>query len=59
MVAPASRRHLGLDNSFRVNKAVCRLEAGATFFLTSTARTEFHRGNGVLRASPCTPCLRG
>jgi len=33
MVAPASRRHLGLDNSFRVNKAVCRLEAGATFFL--------------------------
>ena len=29
-VAPASRRHVGLDNSFRVNRTFCRLEAGAT-----------------------------
>ena len=31
-VAPASRRHVGLDNSFRVNRTFCRLEAGAYIF---------------------------
>src|SRR5439155_12013965 len=43
IVAPASRRHLSLDNSLLGQQDLCRLEAGATFFLTTTEATEIHR----------------
>src|SRR6266487_5923824 len=42
-------RHVSLDNPFCVNRTVCRLEAGATFFL-ATAEAAEEEGNGILCA---------
>src|SRR5881392_1861609 len=49
-VAPASRRHLSLDNSFWVNTTFAGWKPAIHFFLTTTENTEMHEPSVSLRA---------
>src|SRR5437667_12132774 len=58
-VAPASRRHLSLDNSFWVNTTFAGWKPAIHFFSPPRSTRRGTENPDASVKSPCPPCLRG